>query len=118
MSQTSSKAIELAKQAYEMLDGDISQHVQALKLLDEALKLDFESVIEFEHNVGKYKSLVITADDPATDLWLSDNEGNLVQKEIGIMDTSVLPGFYFISFGLKSEKRPITLSQDMKITQS
>lgn len=61
-----------------------------------------------------YKRLVITAHDPTTEIWVGDDEGNLVQKEVGRMDTSLLPGRYTVEFGLGTEQRVIDLREDLE----
>lgn len=57
----------------------------------------------------KYVKLVIEAKNPETDIWVADDEGNLVQKEIGRMDTSLMPGNYVVHFGLKNEGMKFSL---------
>ena len=39
-----------------------------------------------------YDELVIVATSPATEIWLGDDAGHLVQKEIGELRTSLRPG--------------------------
>lgn len=51
-----------------------------------------------------------------SEIWVSDNEGNLVQKEVGLLDTRLLPGTYMIQFGLGQEKFKIDLQGDMELT--
>ena len=60
----------------------------------------------------QYHRLVIEACDPRTNIWLADHEGNLVQKEVGRMDTSLLPGTYTVEFGLGTRRRVIDLRRD------
>jgi hypothetical protein len=62
-----------------------------------------------------YKRLLIIARDPATEIWVGDDEGNFVQTELGKMDTSLLPGRYTIEFGLGAIKRFVDLQQDVEI---
>lgn len=64
-----------------------------------------------------YHKLTIKAVDPKTDIWLADEDGNLVQQEDGEMKTSILPGTYFVHFGLKSEGIKIDLQEDCEILQ-
>jgi len=47
-----------------------------------------------------YHDLVIVATSRTTDIWLADDGGHLVQKEIGTLRTSLLPGYYTVEFGL------------------
>src|SRR6266704_3272223 len=39
-----------------------------------------------------YYKLLIVASSPATEIWLGDDAGHLVQKEIGELRTDLLPG--------------------------
>src|SRR5215210_1685099 len=43
-----------------------------------------------------YYELVIVATSPATAIWLGDDDGHLVQKEIGTLETSLLAGDYMV----------------------
>jgi hypothetical protein len=61
-----------------------------------------------------YHRLVIKA-PRATDIWLSDTDGDLVQKETGKMDTNLLPGDYFVQLGLDGEKLPVRLDRDLRL---
>jgi len=65
----------------------------------------------------KYHKLKIVANEPK-DIWLSDDEGFLVQKEDGLMDTSLIPGNYFVEFGLGNKQYPIKLDGDLEFKQS
>ena len=65
----------------------------------------------------KYHNLKIIANEPK-DIWLSDDEGNLVQKEDEVMDTSLIPGNYFVEFGLGNKLHPIELDSDLEFKQS
>jgi hypothetical protein len=49
------------------------------------------------------------------DIWLSDPEGFLVQKETGRMDTSLLPGNYYVQLGLDGEKAPLRLDRNLAL---
>jgi repressor LexA len=66
---------------------------------------------------GPYHRLVIRA-SPRTDIWLADDNGHLVQKERGILDTSLLPGHYVVEFGLGTQTYPIHLSKDSEYSQA
>ena len=66
---------------------------------------------------GPYKRLLIIARDPATEIWVGDDEGHFVQKEVGRMDTHLLFGRYTVEFGLGAEKRVIELQDDLEIKQ-
>ena len=65
-----------------------------------------------------YYELVIVADSPTTDIWLGDDGGHLVQKEIGILETSLLPGDYIVEFGLGTTPYPIHLTKSSRYTQA
>ena len=64
-----------------------------------------------------YYELVIVATSPATEIWLGDDEGHFVQKEIGTLETSLLPGDYTVEFGLGSQPYPIHLANGSRYTQ-
>jgi hypothetical protein len=65
----------------------------------------------------KYHKLKIVANEPK-DIWLSDDEGNLVVHEDGVIDEGLLPGKYFVEFGLGNKQHPIKLDRDLKFKQS
>jgi hypothetical protein len=61
-----------------------------------------------------YHRLVISA-PRNTDIWLSDIDGYLVQKETGIMETELLPGDYFVQLGIDDEKLPVRLERNLRL---
>ena len=65
----------------------------------------------------RYHRLIIRA-SPRTDIWLADDDGHLVQKERGTLDTSLLPGDYVVQFGLGTQTYPIHLVKDSKYSQA
>jgi len=65
-----------------------------------------------------YYDLVIFAASPATEIWLGDDHGHFVQKEIGVLRTSLLPGRYTVEFGLGSPPYPIHLANASRYTQA
>jgi repressor LexA len=65
----------------------------------------------------RYHRLVIRA-SPRTDIWLADDGGHLVQKELGTLDTSLVPGRYVVEFGLDRQTYPIHLVQDSEYSQA
>jgi hypothetical protein len=65
-----------------------------------------------------YYDLVIVATSQTTEIWLGDDDGHLVQKEIGILETSLLPGDYTVEFGLGSQPYPIHLAAASRYTQA
>lgn len=66
---------------------------------------------------NRYFELRITADSSATEIWLGDDAGHLVQKEVGEMRTSLLSGDYFVEFGLGTTCYPIRLRGNTRYTQ-
>ncbi len=75
-----------------------------------------------DHVYGKghpvYCNLVIVAASPAIEIWLGDDAGHLVQKEVGELRTRLLPGNYVVEFGLGSSPYPIHLTQASRYTQA
>jgi LexA DNA binding domain len=65
----------------------------------------------------RYRRLVIKA-SPRTDIWLGDDDGHLVQKERGTLDTRVLPGNYVVQFALGTQTYPIHLVKDSEYSQA
>jgi len=65
-----------------------------------------------------YHDLVIVATSKTTDIWLADDGGHLVQKEIGTRPTSLLPGYYTGEFGLGNPTYPIRLEKSSRYTQA
>jgi hypothetical protein len=64
-----------------------------------------------------YYDLVIVASSRATEIWLADDGGHLVQKEVGTLRSSLLPGYYTVEFGLGDPKYPILLTKASRYTQ-
>ena len=65
-----------------------------------------------------YYELVIVAASPATEIWLGDDDGHFVQKEIGTLRTSLLLHHYTVEFGLGSSPFPIHLAKASRYTQA
>lgn len=65
-----------------------------------------------------YYKLVILASSPLTEIWLGDDAGHLVQREVGELRTDLLPGYYVVAFGLRAPTYPIDLKKATHITQS
>jgi len=65
-----------------------------------------------------YYKLVLLAASPATEIWLGDDAGHLVQKEVGELRTSLLPGHSVVEFGLGTSRYPIHLAKASRYTQS
>jgi hypothetical protein len=63
-------------------------------------------------------TLVLIAASSATEIWLGDDPGHLVQKAVGELGTSLLPGDYLVEFGLSTSPYPIHLTQARRYTQS
>jgi len=66
---------------------------------------------------SKYKNLIIVG-EPEIDIWLGDEFGYFVQKGIGTLSTSLLPGNYTVEFGLGNTCYPICLTYDVSTTQA
>jgi hypothetical protein len=64
-----------------------------------------------------YFEIEIEANDPTTDIWLADDRGHLVQKEVGVLRSALLPGEYVVEFVLGSTCYPISLHEDRRFTQ-
>jgi hypothetical protein len=64
-----------------------------------------------------YYELVIVATSPITEIWLGDDDGHLVQKEVGALRTSLLPGRYTVEFGLGTPSYPVHLTNASRYTQ-
>lgn len=71
----------------------------------------------YKNTERRYHRLTIRA-SPLTDIWLADDEGHLVQKERGTLDTSVLPGHYVVEFGLGTKAYQIHLVKDSEYSQA
>jgi hypothetical protein len=69
-------------------------------------------------NKRVYHNLVIVASSPTTEIWLGDDAGHLVQKEVGELKTSLLPGSYVVEFGLGNPTYPIRLTKARRYSQS
>ena len=65
-----------------------------------------------------YYGLVIVAACPETEIWLGDDGGHFVQKEVGTLRTSLLPGNYTVEFGLGTAPYPICLAGQSHYTQA
>ena len=65
-----------------------------------------------------YRKLVIVASSPTTDIWLGDEDGHLVQKETGMLETSVMEGQYTVEFGLGTLTYPIHVTEDVRYTEA
>lgn len=74
--------------------------------------------MSIEHEEPAYYELVIIATSPATAIWLGDGDGHFVQKEIGTLETSLLPGDYTVEFELGSPTYPIHLAKASRYTQA
>jgi hypothetical protein len=65
-----------------------------------------------------YFKLVIVATSPTTEIWLGDDAGYLVQKEVGELRTSLLPGDYVVEFGLGTSPYAVHLVKASRYTQT
>ena len=62
--------------------------------------------------------LVVVATSAITDIWLGDDDGHLVQKGVGELWTSLLPGYYVVEFGLGTSPYPIHLVKMSRYIQT
>ena len=65
-----------------------------------------------------YYKLVIVAASQTTEIWLGDDAGHLVQKEVGELRTRLLPGHYVVEFGLGTSPYPFYLAKASRYTQT
>lgn len=65
-----------------------------------------------------YYDLVIEAESQDTEIWLGDDEGHHVQKEVGVLRSGLLPGDYVVEFGLGSTTYPIALRKASRFTEA
>jgi len=65
-----------------------------------------------------YLDLVIEAASECTEIWLGDNDGHFVQKSVGVLRTSLIPGDYTVEFGLGTATYPITLAKISHLTEA
>lgn len=83
---------------------------------ESSIKLQCGLGIKYMFKNRKYHNLKITANKPK-DIWLSDGF-SLVQKEDNVINTSLIPGHYFVEFGLGNKRHPIYLNKDLEFKQS
>ncbi len=65
-----------------------------------------------------YYDLNIKATSSDTDIRLADQYGHLVQKETGVLETSVLAGRYVVKFNLDRMTYPINLNKNQSHLES
>ena len=65
-----------------------------------------------------YYKLEIQAHSASTEIWLGDDEGHFVQKEIGVLQSSLMPGNYTVEFGLGGTCYPIYLGGNSRFEQA
>ncbi len=61
---------------------------------------------------GYHPELQIIATDDGTEIWLGDENKNYVTHGVGGVVVYVLPGVYYVQFGLGGEKHKITLTHE------
>ena len=66
---------------------------------------------------AKYFEVVIFARSPDTDIWLGDDEGHLVQKSEGTLETSIQSGHYTVEFGLGTTTFPLHVTENVRWTE-
>lgn len=64
-----------------------------------------------------YHQLVITASSPATEIWLGDDNGHLVQKAVGELRTNLLAGDYTVEFELGGQIYPVQIHAATRYTE-
>jgi hypothetical protein len=67
---------------------------------------------------NRYYQLKISGNSSDVEIWIVDDQGHPVQKEDGILNTSLLTGKYIVEFGLGTPYYPIKLNQNLQLTQS
>jgi hypothetical protein len=66
-----------------------------------------------------YRTLKVTASDPETKIWISDDRGFLVVSEYSEINEGLLPGKYRIRFGLENKVDfEIDLQADTELTEA
>jgi hypothetical protein len=65
-----------------------------------------------------YIDLVIEAASEKTEIWLGDEDGHFVQKGVGVLCSSLMPGVYAVEFGLGSATYPISLTKTSNLTEA
>ncbi len=71
-----------------------------------------------EFSKAVYHQLVISASNPGTEIWLGDDDGHFVQKAVGELRTSLMPGDYTVEFGLGTQTYPVSLCGPAQYTQA
>lgn len=79
---------------------------------------DEDTAMDDPSPTTKYFELEIEAVSPKTEIWLGDDDGSLVEKAVGKLDTSVMAGDYVVEFGLGAPTYPIRLDSDLRTTQA
>jgi hypothetical protein len=69
-------------------------------------------------NDRTYFDIEIKGNTSETEIWLGDDAGHLVQKEVGALQSSLIPGDYVVEFGLGTTCYPIHLNENSHYTQS
>lgn len=68
---------------------------------------------------GPYFKLSIWATDMLSDIWVGDEEGNLVCKDVGWLNEGLEAGTYVVQIGsLKAPKHYIELTEDFQINEN
>lgn len=65
----------------------------------------------------EYFEVVIVARSSDTDIGLGDDEGHLVQKAEGTLETSIRPGHYMVEFGLSTTTFPLHVTENVRWTE-
>ena len=62
-----------------------------------------------------YRNLIIVASSEATEIWLGDDDGHLVQMEVGVLNSNLHEGSYTVEFGLGTTTYPVHLTADVHV---
>ena len=77
-----------------------------------------EKIMSMARATPVYDTRVIIAASSATEIWLGDDAGHLVQKAVGELRTSLLPGDSVEECGLGTSPYPIHLTKANRYTQT
>jgi hypothetical protein len=83
---------------------------EAIKAMTEEEAGEFYGDLMDTFSGRTHHRLIVTAKDPATEIFVADTEGNLVVKAVGRLEESLATGYYDVHFGIKGERRRTRLS--------
>lgn len=85
--------------------------------MNEKINHNDEEASELNFSRRIYHRLFIVANNPTTEIYVADTEGNLVVKATGKLDESLAEGFYDIHFGIKGEPHRIHLTDSKEVKE-